>query len=193
MSGTTSGTSQLNCTNNSVLCICQFKTFEAKIANLHCLTKTQVVNVDNQTLWDVCINCFNLKFLHRKAQFTTGFNTLGVTFQLNRNLDYYRFLIIYFEQIDIKDLILYWVELDFLKNCSLFSSVNIQINCENFRSVDQFTNILCLYSKACNDDTLVVAKVYYTLAFFQCACIWKVNSLTTNQTNWDKTCVTQQF
>lgn len=60
----TSSTGQLYGANNGVLCIHQFKTIEVQVGNLHGLTKAEVINVDDNALRDLGVDCTYFDFLH---------------------------------------------------------------------------------------------------------------------------------
>ena len=61
---TTSGTGELNGANNSVLCVHQFEALEVEVANLKCLAKTEVVDVDDNALGNCSVGSLNLNLLH---------------------------------------------------------------------------------------------------------------------------------
>lgn len=157
--GTAGGTCELNGTNHSVLGVHQFKTLEVEVADLESLAKAEVVDIDDHTLGNLCVDSLDFDFLHRESQLTTGLDTLGVAFELDRHFDGDGFLIVYFEQVDVEYGIFDRVELDVLEHCVAFFAVDIEFDSEDVWSVHELTDGIVGHSQVGSDDTSATANL----------------------------------
>ncbi len=188
-SGTTCGTGELNGANNRVLGIHQFKTVEVDIAYLHGLAKAEAVDIDNKTLGNGGIGSAHLELLHRQCELTTGLNTFGVAFELNGHFDYNGLVFLHFEKVDVENGVLNRVELDILQDSHTGLTLYVELDSEDFGSIDELAHSLLRYYEVGSDEAFGAGIVNSNdfLAFVEGACVRKINDCATVKDNGDKT------
>src|SRR5574344_802838 len=105
--------------------------------NLDCFANSQMINIDDELLRQICINSFSLQFSHLQSKLTTGFNTFGMTFQNNRNFHFYRFLVRNLKEVHVKKQLSYRSKLHILDDCQMLYTIDSQIYDINLRRVNQ--------------------------------------------------------
>ena len=102
-----------------------------------------------------------------------------MTFESNRNFHNNRLVFAHFEEVDVKNFVGYRVELDVLQNGLLGFAVYGEVDNEDFRSVDELTNIFLVDNYIGSDDgflgvsRLVFGDFNHLLTFFECAFVRK--------------------
>ena len=127
------------------------------ITDCHRLAKSEVVDIDHETLGDSSVDSFDFEFLHRKAEFTTGFYTFSMTVKLNRYFNSDGFLVVYFEKVDMENCVLDRLELDVFQHSHTFFAVDIELDSIDVGSIDEFADSVVSYGEICSDKTLVIA------------------------------------
>ena len=167
--GTAGSTCELNGTNHSVLGVDQFETVKVEVADLESLAETEVVDVDDDALGNLCVDSLDFDLLHREGQLTTGFHTLGVAFEFHGNLDGDRLLVIDLEQVDVEDGVLHGVELDVLEHGIALLAVDVKLDSEDVGCIDEFADSLVGHSQVGSDETLATADFNDLFAGFESA------------------------
>ena len=150
-----------------------------EVTYLKGLAKTEVIYVDNQTFGDFRVDGFHFQFLHRKSKLTTGFNTFGVAFNLDRNRHNHGLLVVHFEQVDVENIVFDRMELHLTEHCGLLLTLDIQLDGEDVGSVDEFANVVVGNDKVGGKDTAAVFDFYDFLAFFDCPVVGKLEGFAT--------------
>ena len=166
---TTCGTGELYGADNGFLRGYHLEAGEVEFAYLEGLAQTEVIDVDNQAFGNFGIGSLNLDFLHGEGQLTTGLDTFGVAFELDGNLHYDGLVSLDFEQVDMEDGILYWVELYLAENSVLLFAVDIQVDNEDVGGVDQLAYSIVGEDQVGSDDAATVLDFNELLAFLESA------------------------
>lgn len=118
--------------------------------------KAEVVDIDDETLGNLGVDSFNLEFFQGHSELTTGFNTFSVTFKFYGNRHNNGFVVGYFEQVEVKDIVFNRMELNLTENSHLFAAVIFKFDSEDVGSIDEFANSFVGYCKVSGDDTAAV-------------------------------------
>ena len=164
-----------------------------ELANLEGLAEAEVVDVDDQTLRHCGIDGFHLEFLHGEGELTTGLNTFGVAFKLHGHGDNYGLGIVDLKQVDVKDVVLYGVELHFAEHSHLLFAVGFELDSEDVGGVDELAHVVVLDSEVGSDDTTAILDLHDLLAGLESAGEGEVEGLATIEDYGNFTFVTKCF
>jgi hypothetical protein len=178
-SGTASGTSELNGADNGVFGVDEFDAIVVEVADLESLAKAEVVDVNDYAFGDVGVDSFNFELLHRESQFTTGFNTFGVAFELNGNVNNDGFLVVDFEEVHVEHGVFYGVELYFAKYGFASFTVDVEFNDEYVGSIEKFANVVGVNLEVGGDEATAVAYGYDFFACFEGAGVGEFDGFAT--------------
>ena len=185
------GTGELNGANDGILGIDEFETLEVKFADLHALTKTKFVNVDLKAFGHCSIESLYFEALHCQAQFTTGLNTLGMTDELDRNLNNDRLGVVDLEEVDVEDVVLNGMELNIFQNSHSGLAVEVELDGEDVGSVDEFADSLVRNNDISGDKAFAITEFHDFLTFFECSGEGQVNKFATVDNSGDEVLGTQ--
>ncbi len=142
---TAGGTCELNCADNSVLCVDEFEAFEVDFTYLKCFAKAEVVNVDDETFGNGGVGSAHFHLLHGEGELTTGFYTFCVAFEFHGNFDDYGLVFLHFEKVDVEDGVFNGVELDVFEDSGALFAVDVEFYSENVGGVDQLADCFVGY------------------------------------------------
>ena len=116
-----------------------------------------------------------------------------MAFELNRNLDGDRLVVEYFEKVDVKDVVLYRVELDVLEDSVALLAVDSELYSEDVGGVHELAYILSLYNEVSSDDALAVADFNDLLAGLESSCEGELDDAAAVEHNGDEVVLTEFF
>ncbi|EJX10363.1 secreted protein [gut metagenome] len=144
-SSTHSCTSHLHCVNDNFLWSSEFETFEREVTYLDALAETQLGNIDFELFRNSSIRSLNAQLTYHTDQLTTGTYTFCQALSSDRKCYYDSLVICYFIEVNVQNIVLNWVELNFLYNCLVFNTVDVYDNEVNMRSVNHLVDFLFIY------------------------------------------------
>ena len=145
----------LHLSDASVSRVNEAQAFDLNISNSDLLSQAKVGNVDVDTIRECGVDTFYFEFAHVLNQLTTGFNTFSETVQLNRDLNYYRLLLINSEEVNMQRFTVDRVELQLFNDSFGLGVTYGEVNDLSVRAVDQFANISSCYGESSVDATTV--------------------------------------
>ena len=148
-------TSSFYLSNASVSRVDKFQTLDLHVSNGDLLTETKLGNVDVDAIRECGVDTLNFEFAHVLNQFTTGFNTLSETVQLNRDLYYNRLLLVHCEEVNMQRFAVNRVELQLFNDSFGLGVTDGQINNLGVRAVDELANVSCCYCEGGVQTTTV--------------------------------------
>lgn len=127
----------------SVCRVDEFQTLDLHVSYSDLLAQTELGYIDIDAIRESGVDTLYFQLTHILNQLTTGFNTLSETVQLNRNLNYYRLLLVNGEEIDMQRLAVNRVELELLNDRFRLGVTDGEVNDLRVRAVNQFTYVSC--------------------------------------------------
>lgn len=156
-----------------------------KVGDLDGLAEAEAVNVDDHAFGDFGVNGLHAELLHGEGELTTGFHTFGMAFDLHGHLDGHGLLVVYLKKVDVKDGVLYGVELDVLENGHALAAVNIKFDSEDVGSIDELAYCVLSNSEVGCDEAFAVADLHYFLALFEGAGVGEVKNFAAVENHGD--------
>ena len=144
----------LNLCYDELLSVDDLIVLELEILNGNLLAKTEVGNVDNNAIGEVGVDTIHFELTHLESELTTGLYTFCKTLKLNGNLNGYRLVFGYLEEIDVEENLLNRVELKLLNYTHVLFASYGELNNLRVRGVDEFAYVVYGYRER---DVLAIA------------------------------------
>ena len=144
---THSGTRHLNSDNHHFLRRNEFETFEGKFATLDGLTEAEVSYVDRELLRNCVDRGAHFETAYHRHELTTGTYTFCETNGSDGHSHNDGLLRRYFVEVNVEDVVLYGVKLDFLEDSEVLFAVNVEVYSVDIGRVDELVDLLFVYNE----------------------------------------------
>ena len=139
--------SSLNLSYDKLLSVNNLVVLKLEILYLNLLAETEGGNVNYYAVREVGIDTIHFEFTHLERELTTGFYALSQTLELHGNLNGYRLLFGYLEEINVEEDLLNGVELKLFNNAHVLFTCYGELYYLGVRRVDEFAYIVYRYGE----------------------------------------------
>ena len=146
-SSTHSGTRHLDGNNHHFLRRNEFEAFEGEFAALDGLTETEVSYVNCELLRNCVDRSAHFEAAYHRHELTTGAHTFCETNGSDGHSHNDGLLRRYFVEVNVEDVVLYGVELDFLEDSEVLFAVNVEVYSVDIGRVDKLVDLLFVYNE----------------------------------------------
>ena len=136
--------------------------------NLDWLTNLKSCNVNVELLRNLTVRSSNLELTDREAHTTTGTYTSCVTNEVYRDTNSDWLLRSYLEEINVKESVCNWVELELLEDSNVLLALDVEVDNVDVWSVNCLTELCEWYSESLSYWKTVLVSFLALMPSYPC-------------------------